>query len=127
MIQCKYCKGDVDEDAIKCKHCGEFLKDKPKKQIARAIFMALGLLISAFFAYKWYDCEQEYSKIQSIYNMSEKEKEMFRKGPQFTNGAIAVSRQDAVKAGSSFSQVMIAVGLGVFVIAYRKKKKLQPN
>ena len=29
LIRCSFCRSDVDERAIKCKHCGEFLRGWP--------------------------------------------------------------------------------------------------
>ena len=28
-MQCPYCKGDIPDDAVKCMHCGEWVKQKP--------------------------------------------------------------------------------------------------
>lgn len=29
-MKCMYCQGEIEADAKKCKHCGEWLKDKPQ-------------------------------------------------------------------------------------------------
>jgi len=28
-MQCPYCKGDIPDDAVKCMHCGEWVKQRP--------------------------------------------------------------------------------------------------
>ena len=30
--KCPFCAEDIDRDAVKCKHCGEYLTDKAKKE-----------------------------------------------------------------------------------------------
>lgn len=29
LVACPFCKGEIDADALKCRHCGEWVKEKP--------------------------------------------------------------------------------------------------
>lgn len=35
LVPCRFCQGDVSPDAIKCRHCGEFLSERAARQRQR--------------------------------------------------------------------------------------------
>lgn len=43
MKKCPYCAEEIQLDAIKCKHCGEFLNKKPK---SKWYFKPIGIVIA---------------------------------------------------------------------------------
>ncbi|HHT9138646.1 MAG TPA: zinc ribbon domain-containing protein [Candidatus Wunengus sp. YC60] len=36
MKKCPFCAEEIQDDAVKCKHCGEFLDEKSLQEIALA-------------------------------------------------------------------------------------------
>lgn len=50
--QCPFCKSAIPEDARKCKHCGEWIKGKPKSKLVYcllSLFLPTGIIGAAEF------------------------------------------------------------------------------
>lgn len=37
MTPCPFCKGEIDADALKCRHCGEWVKESPARPVAQNV------------------------------------------------------------------------------------------
>ena len=49
MKNCDHCKEEIKDEAVKCKHCGEFITTSKQN----AIYYVFCFLIG-FFAYLWF-------------------------------------------------------------------------
>lgn len=54
MKKCPYCMEDVHEDAIKCKHCFEIIKEYPVSKKKRLVALVLCLFLGTFGIHRFY-------------------------------------------------------------------------
>jgi len=75
MKKCPYCAEEIQEDAIKCKHCGEWLKTQEKLEGLRGWLIVVGIVFwlniirTFYFFYKYSELKNldiNYSSLQPV-------------------------------------------------------------